>query len=187
MKAGIFGGTFDPIHNGHLITSMYVREIRNLDKIIFIPAYVSPHKLEVNTTPVEHRLNMVRLAVESYEDFEYSDFEISNNEISYTINTIKHLLNTYSELELIIGFDNLKKFNTWKNYEEILKICKLVVLDRKNSDDANEYHYNQIYTNSPEIEISGTEIRRRVKNNLPINNLVPDKVKEYIYKNNLYR
>ncbi|HZW37895.1 MAG TPA: nicotinate-nucleotide adenylyltransferase [Ignavibacteriaceae bacterium] len=188
-KIGVYGGTFDPIHNGHLITAQAVREIRNLDKIIFIPAFVSPHKLNVISSSNEHRLNMINLAIEGVDYLECSDMEIKRKDISYTIDTLTELKKSYKEIELIIGYDNLFKFDTWKNPQEIVKLVKLVVLKRKSiiTGITNQYFDKAEFVDTPIIEISGTSIRERVKNNMPIDFLVPDKVKQYIYKNNLYK
>lgn len=188
-KIGVYGGTFDPIHNGHLITAQAVREIRNLDKIIFILAFVSPHKLNVISSSNEHRLNMINLAIEGVDYLECSDMEIKRKDISYTIDTLTELKKSYKEIELIIGYDNLFKFDTWKNPQEIVKLVKLVVLKRKSNITGitNQYFDKAEFVDTPIIEISGTSIRERVKNNMPIDFLVPDKVKQYIYKNNLYK
>ncbi len=102
-KIGLFGGTFDPIHLGHLITAQSVKEIRNLSEIIFVPANTSPLKQDVKSTPSANRLEMTKLAVERYSHFSVSDFEIKNSGISYTIDSIKHFKNIYDNIELIIG------------------------------------------------------------------------------------
>jgi nicotinate-nucleotide adenylyltransferase len=119
-KVGIFGGTFDPIHHGHLITAQSVREIRNLDKIIFIPSFISPHKSDVISVSPEHRLKMLKLAVEGVDFFEVSDYEINREGISYTIDTLKEFKKKYDELEFIIGYDNIFKFHSWKEPDQII-------------------------------------------------------------------
>lgn len=187
-RIGVYGGTFDPIHNGHLITAQAVKEIRGLDKIIFIPAFVSPHKVNIISSSNEHRFNMLKLAIKDIDYLECSDVEIKKHQISYTINTINELKNAYKNIELIIGYDNILKFDTWKNPEEIIKLVKLVVLKRKSNIEGknNPYFDKAEFVDTPLIEISATAIRERVKNGKPIDFLVPDKVKQYIYKNNLY-
>lgn len=189
MKVGVLGGTFDPIHNGHLITAQAVREIRKLDKIIFIPSCIAPHKLTVNSTSGEHRLNMLKLAIADNPYFGYSDFELNKEGISFTIDTLKFLKQEYSEIELIIGYDNLLDFSTWKNPDEIMEIVKVVVLKRswRHKEEKDKYYFMAEIINTPLIDISATNIRERVKNNLPVNYLVPDKVLEYIYSLNLYK
>lgn len=188
-KIGIFGGTFDPIHVGHLITTQYVLEQRKLDKIIFIPCYISPHKTDQNATNPVHRLNMLRLAIEGISYFDISDFEIRKGNISYTYDTILELKKTYNYIELIIGYDNLIVFDKWHKPDEILDLVKLVVMKRvidKEIETKNKFFEKAIILDTPTIEISSTNIRERVKNKLPISFLVPKKVEEYIIKNNLY-
>ncbi|MFC2094090.1 nicotinate-nucleotide adenylyltransferase [Bacteroidota bacterium] len=189
-KVGIFGGTFDPIHHGHLITAQSVREIRKLDKIIFMPAFISPHKADANSVSAEHRINMLKLAVEDIEFFEVSDFEIKKEGISYTIDTIKEFKKNYDKLEFIIGYDNIFDFHTWKNPDEIMKITKILVLKRKSSlppPHEDKYVKSASFVETRGIEISSTDIRARVKQGMPIHYLVPQKVKEYIYNFNLYK
>jgi len=187
---GIFGGTFDPIHLGHLITAQAVREIRNLEKIIFIPAFISPHKTDVPALSPAHRLEMVKLSIKGIPYFDYSDIEINNGTISYTIDTLRQLDKKYKEIELIIGYDNILKFSTWKDPEKILILARLVVLNRKLSaapEVQDEYYKSAIFVDTPSIEISSSEIRERVSKNLPVNFLVPAQVEQYIYDNNLYK
>jgi nicotinate-nucleotide adenylyltransferase len=189
-KVGIFGGTFDPIHHGHLITAQSVREIRDLDKIIFIPSFISPHKADVNSASPEHRMNMLKLAVEGVDFFEVSDYEIKKEGISYTIDTLKEFKKKYDELEFIIGYDNIFKFHTWKNPNEIMKITKILVLKRKFSlppPHEDKYVKSALFVETRGIEISATDIREKVKQGMPIHYLVPEKVKEYIYSFNLYK
>jgi nicotinate-nucleotide adenylyltransferase len=190
VKVGVFGGTFDPIHNGHLITAQAVKEIRGLDKIIFIPCHISPHKTDMFTAPDGHRLNMINLALRDVPYFEASSIEIDKQEVSYTVDTLRELKKEYEELELIIGYDNILKFDTWKSPDEIMDIAKLIVLKRKVDTDLsrtmNKYFGMAEFVDTPVIEISATEIRRRVKGNLPINFLVPPQVASYIQENKLY-
>jgi len=188
-KVGIFGGTFDPIHLGHLITAQSVREIRNLEKIIFIPAFISPHKSEVKTSSPEDRLNMIKLAVDDIPFFTYSDMEIKKGGVSYTVDTLSELKKKYDKLEFIIGYDNIFSFNTWKDPDEILKLAKIIVLKRKSSHPPpfeDKYYLQADFVQTRGIEISATDIRERAKNGMPINFLVPTRVMEYIYKHKLY-
>lgn len=189
-KVGIFGGTFDPIHNGHLITAQSVKEIRNLEKIIFIPAYISPHKQHAKASSAQHRLNMLKLAVDEIPFFEYSDFEIKQHSISYTIDTLREFKKHYDEIDLIIGYDNIFQFHTWKEPDEIFKMANVVVLKRKSShplDFIDKYVEAAQFVETRGIEISATDIRNRVHADLPIYYLVPEKVLEYISKNKLYK
>lgn len=189
-KVGIFGGTFDPVHFGHLITARAVLEIRDLDKIVFIPANISPHKTDSTSSAAEHRLEMLQLAVNGVSYFDISDIELKREGVSYTIDTLKSLKEKYNEIELVIGEDNLQSFHTWKKPEEILELSTLTVLKRKfNRSDAANHNYIEKaqFVETPVIEISGSKIRERVKNDLSIDFLLPQNVKKYILKNNLYK
>lgn len=189
-KVGIFGGTFDPIHHGHLITAQSVKELRSLDKIIFIPAFISPHKQHAKASSAEHRLNMIKLALDEIPFFECSDFEIKQHTISYTIDTLREFKKVYDEIDLIIGYDNIFQFHTWKQPDEILRLSNVIVLKRKSShplDFIDKYVEAATFVQTRGIEISATDIRNRVHQGLPIHYLVPAIVENYIYKNNLYK
>jgi len=188
-KVGIFGGTFDPIHMGHLITAQSVKELRNLDKIIFIPAFISPHKSDVKTSSPDDRLNMVKLAVDGIPFLDFSEIEVKKGGVSYTVDTLKELKKKYNELEFIIGYDNIFTFNTWKEPDEIFKLAKIIVLKRKSSHPPqfeDKYYHQAIFVQTRGIEISATDIRQRVNKAMPINFLVPPAVMEYIYRHKLY-
>ena len=187
---GIIGGTFDPVHFGHLITAQAVKEIRRLGKIIFIPCNISPHKKDNLDKNPFHRYKMIQKAIEGVEGFEVSDYEIKKGGISYTIDTLKEFKNKYSDIELIIGFDNLLKFDSWQEPDNILELAKLVVMKRKIDEvplQKNRYYNRAIIVNTPLIEINATDIRHRVREGLLVDFLVPEKVKEYIYSFKLYR
>lgn len=188
-KIGILGGTFDPVHHGHLITAQSLVELRNLEKIIFIPCYISPHKTEIIHTDPAHRLNMLKIATKNVSYFDYSAIEINRAGISYSIDTLRELYTKYPEIELIIGYDNLEKFYTWKEPDEILKLARLVVMERNIKRDfpKDKYFKAAEFVKTPTIDIKATEIRNRVINNLPIDFLVPEEVKDYIYQQKLYK
>ena len=187
---GILGGSFDPIHSGHLLTSYDVLEIRNLEKIIFIPCHISPHKTNQKPTKDFHRLNMVNLAIEPYPYFESYDYEIRKGDVSYTYNTLVELKKSYDQIELIIGFDNLIVFDKWYRPDDILKLAKVVVMKREIDNipiKHNKYFNSVILLETALIDISSTEIRERVKNSASIDYLVSSNVKEYIFKHGLYK
>jgi len=188
-KVGIFGGTFDPIHLGHLITAQSVKEIRNLDKIIFIPTYISPHKTDAKPSSPEDRLKMIKIAVDGIPFFDCSDIEVNKGGISYTVDTLRELKKYYDKIELIIGYDNIFTFHTWREPDEIFKLADVIVLKRKSSHPPqfeDKYFRQAIFVQTRGIEISATDIRERVKIGMPINFLVPPKVMEYIYNHKLY-
>lgn len=188
-RIGILGGTFDPVHIGHLITAQHVLEKRKLDKIIFIPCYISPHKQDYKSSEPKHRLEMLKLALSPITHFEYSEIEISNEKVSYTLETLLQLKKEYEKIDLIIGHDNFVKFDAWYKPDEIIKYADLLVMKRK-TDLTTKFDHNfgekAIFVETPIIEISSSGIRERIKLNKPIDYLVPAKVKEYIFRNHLY-
>lgn len=198
MKIGIMGGTFDPIHNGHLIISEYIRDYLDLDQVIFIPAGQPPHKDNERVTLSSHRFNMTKLAIQSNEYFNISDMEIKNKEFSYTVNTIKKLkeADSRSEFYFIIGSDSLFTLEKWYSFQELAKITKFALWERAgySSEEAldrieylkDRYDARVIYIEGPIIEISSSQIRSRIKSNRSIKYLVPDSVLKYVEKYNLY-
>ncbi len=188
MRVGIFGGSFDPVHDGHLECARFVFKQRNLDKLIFIPAYISPLKQDVNSAPPEHRIKMLDLAISGLPGFSISDFEIINRGVSYTFDTVTYFKNLYDEIDLIIGYDNLVVFEKWHKPDELLTLCNLIVL-RRNTDKEfgkNKYFTKAVFLESPVIDLSSTEVRNKISNNQAVNGLVPEKVIEYIITNKLY-
>lgn len=199
MKIGILGGTFDPIHLGHLIMADQVLDILNLDKVVFIPTGRPPHKDEKNIRSSKDRMEMVDLAIRSNTHFESSDIEIKENKLSYTVDTIKKLEEIYPEDELyfIVGGDSLLSLDSWKGHGEIIASIGIVVVNRitanKEKIKKKIDYYNKTFSGNvclvdcPVIDISSTGIRRRVKESRTINYLVPEGVKKYIIDNNLYK
>jgi nicotinate-nucleotide adenylyltransferase len=190
MKIGLMGGTFDPVHIGHLVTAQAVKEIRGLEKIIFIPAYISPHKMNQSSAGINHRLKMLQLAIEGIPYFEFSEIELKAKSISYTVETLERFKKKYDKLEFIIGYDNIINFNTWKMPDRIIELADLVVLRRRSNDkkiEKDKYYKAATFVKTPVIEISSSEIRERIKQGKPVDFLIPLKVKEYIYKFNLYK
>ena len=189
-RIALFGGSFNPIHVGHLITANAVREIRNLDTVVFIPCFISPHKTDRLPIDSKYRMEMVKLAIEGNSHFSSSDYEIQKSGISYSIDTIRYFKQQYSEIELIIGYDNLVVFDTWKDPDEIVSLVKLVVLQRKlenvESGQKNEFFKYANIIQTPFVEISSSIIRDRIHNKKSVDYLVPEKVRKFIVENNLY-
>ncbi|MBA4250678.1 MAG: nicotinate (nicotinamide) nucleotide adenylyltransferase [Chlorobiaceae bacterium] len=188
-RVGIYGGNFDPIHFGHLITAQFVLENRDLEKIIFIPANISPFKEDKIVSESIKRFEMLNAAIKEYPQFTSSDIELKKSGKSFTIYTLNELHKIYSSIDLIIGYDNFVEFEKWKSPDEIIELVDVIVLRRNNENlnFENRFTSKVTFLTSPLIEINSTEIRERVKNNLPIDFLVPKTVKEYIYQNKLYK
>lgn len=196
-KFGILGGTFDPIHLGHLLTADFVMNALGLEKIIFIPANYPPHKTGMNITNAKHRYIMSLLATSHNPQFEVSDIEIKREGLSYTIDTIKTLLEENPDVEFyfILGADAVAELDKWERFEELLDLCYFVAATRPGfaqkveqakasfGDAGNKI----IWLNTPELNISSTDIRNRVKNGLPIKYIVTSSVESYIHKEGLYK
>lgn len=199
-RVGIMGGTFDPIHIGHLVIAEEIRNKFNLDKVIFIPTGNPPHKDNKKITSARHRYIMTLLATISNPYFEVSTIEIDKKGTTYTIDTIKTLRKVCSndvELYFITGADSILELHTWKNVGELLKLCNFVAatrpgfevakLEKKIQEINSEYGVNIYTTIVTALQISSTEIRTRIREGRTVKYLLPEAVEKYIYKNNLYR
>lgn len=189
LKTGLFGGTFDPVHIGHLINAQRVKEIRELDRIIFIPAFISPFKTGEKRSEASDRMAMLKTAISGIDGFDISDYEITKGDVSYTVDTLHHFREEYDNLELIVGFDNLAAFDKWHQPDDVLELAQLVVMKRITDDKEFDHDYDQqaVIVDTPVIEISSTEIRKRVQQGLDIRYMVPESVRTYIEKNKLYK
>ena len=188
MRIGLLGGTFNPVHIGHLILAEEARESLELDKIIFIPTALPPHKENIDIAPAKDRLKMIKLAIKGNKFFSVSDIEIKRKGRSYTIDTLKLLKNKFihDELYFIIGSDLLKYLNEWKDLVEINKMVKFVAATRP------QYPLEQMppYIHTLAIravDVSGFEVRKCIKENKSFRYLVPERVFDYINKRKLYR
>lgn len=198
LKYGILGGTFNPIHNAHLFSAELVREECSLDKVIFLPTGNPPHK-KMDSIGNEHRLAMVKMAIEGNEHFQVSEIEVFSKEVNYTINTMRKLKteNINIDYYFIIGADEAMILDRWKEVGELLKLCSFIVVNRPGFSDesvknkineiTSRYGGNIAIVSGPRLDISSTEIRKRAENGKTIRYLVPDKVEEYIAKEHLYR
>ena len=193
MKIAIMGGTFNPIHNAHLLSAEQVHDGLGYDKILFIPSARPPHKEPLDIIDPEHRYQMTRLAIEDNPDFEVSRIELDRNGASYAIQTIKELQSIYGngcELAWIIGADSLIEFTIWKDFDELLETCHFIATTRPNYciDKAipNIHNRVQVYSITG-FNISASEIRERVREGRSIRYLVPDAVEDYIHQHELYR
>ncbi|MEG6585745.1 nicotinate-nucleotide adenylyltransferase [Dendrosporobacter sp. 1207_IL3150] len=198
-KIGIMGGTFDPIHIGHLVTAEAVRIEYSLDKVIFIPAANPPHKQDLQVTPAIHRYIMTVMATYSNPYFFVSDIELSRPGLSYTIDTLTHLISQFgekTEFYFITGADAIQDLPTWERVQELLNLCHFIAATRPGClstlDNIIRYFGPQGRRRihrlaTPELEISSTDIRERVKKGRSIKYIVPESVENYILKEGLYR
>lgn len=188
MRIGILGGTFNPIHTGHLILAEEAYYKLNLDKIVFVPVFMPPHKdIETDVKP-EDRLKMVELAIEDNPCFGVSRFEMDSRKKSYSIDTLKEFIKIYgddTELFFITGSDSLKDLFSWKDINDIFRMSKFIVANRPGYPVKNLPKEVQTVVITP-IEVSSEDIRRRLKEKMSIRYLVPEKVRKYIIEHRLY-
>lgn len=200
MNYGIMGGTFDPIHWGHLVAADHVLHALNLDKIIFIPTGDPPHKKNRNITSANRRLEMVRLAISSNPKFHISSIEVDRRGNTYTVDTLRQLKESYGEEAVfffIVGTDSLCQISTWKDPKQLFKLCNVVAVNRgayQNKDFfeckeqlEKEYQTQILVVEIPALEISSTQIRNSVSQHRTIKYLLPAEVENYIFENRLYR
>jgi len=198
MNVGILGGTFDPVHSGHLILAEVAREQLNLNEVLFIPAGQPWLKVERTITPAEHRLQMLRLALNDTPYFRISEMEIQRSGPTYTIDTINALkkrLSDEDELFFILGQDNLMQLPQWHDAPELIKLCYLVAPPRpgvKKPDlkaleaEIPGIRQRVMLMKEPLPDISATNIRERVARGLSVRHLVPEPVNRYIKEHRLY-
>jgi nicotinate-nucleotide adenylyltransferase len=199
IKKAIFGGTFDPIHNGHLHIAYEALYKLDLDKVIFMPSGNPPHKWKKNITEAFLRYEMVKTAIRNEKHFDVSDYEITKANLSYTYKTLEHFNNLEKETKwyFITGVDCLMDIESWKNYYEILKLCTFVVFNRTgyNIEQVLEkkfliekkYNTKIIFLSIPLLEISSTNIRKDVKSGKKVNYLMPESVYNIIEQLKLYQ
>ena len=200
MRIGVLGGTFDPIHYGHLILAETIRNEAMLDKVIFIPAKVSPFKQNYVVASGEHRIKMAEIATDGYDKFEVSGIEFSIESVSYTINTLHKLqkqLNKDDKMYYITGTDAIMSIERWKSSEALLKEFSFIVGTRYIDDMTDpvehikylvrKYGTNIRIINMPLIGISSTLIKNLLSEGKSIKYLLPDGVEEYIKENGLYK
>lgn len=198
MKLGLIGGTFNPIHLGHLIISEYLRETFPLDRIIFIPSGNPPHKSSIDMASSEHRKEMVEIATKSNPNFLVSSIETDRLGKSYTVDTMREFKTQYpdDQLYFIIGADSLFELDCWKDFKTLATITTFLLSSRPGLDEEEiynkinqlkyEYDANIIYIKVPLVDISSTSIRERARKHQSLKYLVTDGVEEYIKSNHLY-
>lgn len=214
MKWGLLGGTFDPIHTGHLRCAEEVLEIFDLNRIIFVPASKPPHKIDAAITSFHHREQMIMQAIEGNPIFSFSDVEKRREDTSYSVETVEYILKKYMEnlkLYFILGQDAFHAIQTWKDWQRLLLLCNFVVMTRPGYEDrglegilpadfASRFTYDDtvkgfrgptghviFFRGVTFLDISSSDIRKRVREGKSIKYLVPDTVRHYIVKNSLYK
>jgi nicotinate-nucleotide adenylyltransferase len=187
MKIGILGGTFNPIHIGHLILAEEAREKLGLDRIIFVPAFLPPHKDNSDIAPAKDRFAMTKLAIRGNKYFSASDIEIKRDGRSYTIDTINEFKKRFptDELYFIIGSDLLKYLDEWKDLSEIIKLVKFIVVTRPGFPLEKIPSYISTVAIRA-VDVSGFQIRRCIKEKKSFRYLVSEAVHNYITKRRLY-
>lgn len=187
-RIGILGGTFDPPHNGHIAIARAALKELGLDKILFIPAKIPPHKTKQHITSPEHRLNMLRLATSQINGFEVSDIEIKRSGPSFTVDTLEqlHAADPGAKLILIVGADNVTEIEGWYEPETIAGLASIAAAPRGDFPLMGKFADRIIFFSMPPTDISSSDIRNKVNAGRPINGLVPPDVADYIIKHGLY-
>lgn len=195
MRIGLMGGTFDPVHLGHLFIAEMAREEFGLDRVIWLPAGDPPHKKGYRVTPQEHRHAMVLLATASNPDFEVSRWELERSGPSYSIDTILHFREVCpgAELFFITGADAILEILTWYRHDEVIRSCRFIAVTRPGYDLNRlsavlppEYLSQIDLLEAPGVDISSTDLRARIRTGSSIRYLVPELVATYIQKHRLY-
>jgi nicotinate-nucleotide adenylyltransferase len=214
-KIGLFGGTFNPVHCGHVKAVESVQHIFSFDRILFIPSYLPPHKESGDMASAEHRLKMVELALASFDRFFPSSLEIDERGTSYSIVTLNKIKEKFplTEIYFLLGIDAFLEIETWKDYEDVLEQCSFIVMSRPGFrlDEAKEiiadkYSQRMVEISEPfvgkddqspnhkiyllsinTLDISSSEVRERIGKNQSITELVPENVENYIKKRHLYQ
>lgn len=197
MKIGIFGGTFNPVHNGHINLVNRICDEISLDILLVIPTAIPPHKAAPELISGKHRLNMLKLAFEDNKNAVVSDYELRNEGKSYTILTLEHFRSIYPKAEfyLLMGSDMFITLHEWKRYRDIYKLCEIVVVSRSNDDKQNINNYLPYaksegakcrVINIEPYEISSTAIREMIEHKQDFSCYLPQKVVKYISNFKLY-
>ena len=201
-QIALFGGSFNPIHTGHLISARSIVEQLRLDRFVFLPSAQPPHKGGGALLDGRHRAAMIELAIEGESVFEFSDYDLTREGPSYTIDTVAHFRETLGMdiiLYWVIGADSLADLTTWYRVRALVDCCRIITADRPGwsridwtrlrarlSEDQIAVLKSGV-VNTPRVEISATDIRSRIRQGKSISYLVPDPVRDYIKTHNLYR
>ncbi len=190
MKTGLFFGSFNPLHIGHMTIAQYMVEFTDLEQIWFVVSPQNPFKEKHSLLDQHHRLMMIRIATEDHPQFQASNIEFNLPKPSYTVDTLAYLKEKYPEHDfaLIIGGDNLNSFHKWKNYEHILEEYELYVYPRPESKDHSLAGHKKVYLiQAPLMDISASFIRKSIADKKDISYFLPTKVWKYIDEMNFYK
>lgn len=201
MRLGVFGGSFDPVHLGHLLLAEVCREVACLDQVWFVPASVSPHKQQRDTTTGQQRVQMLKLATSGHSSFSVCELEIERGGVSYTVETLQQLRLVHPEADLffLMGADALVDFPTWRDPQKICEIATPIVVQRPSSPPPDLRLLKPFVTSErlqqiqgvqvemPLIDLSSRELRERVRQNHSIRYRTPRAVEKYIQAQGLYR
>ena len=190
MKIGLFFGSFNPVHCGHMILAGYMSEFTDLEQVWFIVSPHNPLKVKDSLLQDYHRMSLVKIAIGDNRKLKASDIEFKLPRPSFTINTLTYLFEKFpkNQFVLILGSDNLESFHKWKNYTEILEQVELYIYPRKGSDGGELINHQKVKTiSAPLMEISSSFIRDSIKNKKDVRYMMPEKVWEYMDEMNFYR
>lgn len=200
-RIGLFGGSFNPVHTAHLIVAEWAREKADLDRVLFVPARRPPHKPDQPLAPGPDRLEMLKLATASHPDFEVDPIELNKDEPSYTLLTVRALrqrLEDDDELCLLVGADSVRDLPNWWHAEQLVREATIIPMRRpgyslENLDDLERRfgeertrEIRESVVETPRLQISATDIRRRVSEGRSVRYLVPDPVRDYILRQGIY-
>ncbi|REJ80881.1 MAG: nicotinate-nucleotide adenylyltransferase [Bacteroidetes bacterium] len=190
MKIGLFFGSFNPVHNGHMVIGSYMAEFTDLDQVWFVVSPHNPHKLKQTLLQDHHRLALLKAAIGDNRKLKASDIEFKLPKPSYTVHTLAYLKEKFPshQFALILGSDNLATFHKWKNYEQILEWHELYVYPRRNESESELASHPKVkMIEAPLMELSSTFIRNAIREKKDVRYMLPQNVWEYIDEMNFYR
>lgn len=190
MKIGLFFGSFNPVHSGHMVIAQYMAEFTDLDQVWLVVSPQNPFKTKATLLPDIHRLALVKEAIGDYRKLKASNIEFKLPKPSYTVVTLAHLNEKYPQhtFALLLGSDNLETFHKWKNYEQILAEHELYVYPRKGNTGGDLLHHKSLkVVDAPLMEISASFIRNAIKNKMDVRYMMPEAVWNYIKEMNFYK
>ena len=187
MKFGILGGSFNPVHLGHLLLAQEAKEMLGLERVFFIPYSQPPHKSADGLLQSSHRLEMIRLAIRGNPSFEASDIEMKRGGVSYSVDTLRHLRKEFpsASFYFLIGSDAFQGLYAWKEAEELFRLCRFVIAERPRFP-LKDLPPQILRLPMPQLDISSKDIRQRLEEGKSIQYLVPEPVRDYLEKKRLY-